>query len=348
MDNFRRLTVITISVIFLLSGAFLCEAQYPRGWYTARSTVFRYAKEQDKYILLFVGVAGCPNCQNTYTKFNIPDSPVKKMLDDNYIVWYSDDNNPLRRAENMVYSSEFRKTPNITYPLLFIINPEVPDISVDSTWVSILWTVSNEFDERVLDFLSLNLVSESNLTWYYDDDRDDIFSMAKEQHKYILKVEGRTGSNVCRKVISQFETNPLKKLLEDNYILWYSEFDPATRANITAPFISVIYPHAPDIILESTWGDKDVETLEALFKSYTVSNETVATGNDYKVTVSGNVLQISNPVMNEQIRVFSLTGQQIASVRKNGHTVTVDASHFPKGVVIVSGSSGWSSKLLIN
>ena len=353
MDYLRRLTIVTIATFFLFSSAFYCVAAYPGTWLSVRSTVFRYAQEQDKYILLFVGISGCDFCITTHGQFTDPESPVKKILDDNYIIWYSDDKNPQRLAENLVYSTEVRKKSNIYYPLLFIINPEVPDVSIDSSWTpsnTKLYArvdgdlVANipEFNDFFINFLSFDLLSGSSLKWYKN--KEEVFNLAKQQNKYVFKLEGRGGSNVCRQVIKQLDSNTLKKLLQDNYILWYDEFDPDVHPGVKAPAISVIYPYAPDIILDSTGGYQEVEVLESLLKSHTVSNETVASGN--QVTVLGNVIQVSNQVKNEQIRIFSLTGQQLAFVRKIDDTVTIDASHFPKGVVIVAGSSGWSTKIL--
>jgi trans-2-enoyl-CoA reductase len=58
------------------------------------------------------------------------------------------------------------------------------------------------------------------------------------------------------------------------------------------------------------------------------------------------MLQISNQTNDEQISVYTLAGKQIASVRKKETTIQIDASSFPKGVLIVGSSAGWNSKII--
>ena len=352
MNHLKRLTSLTV---FLFSCVYFCHAAVPKEWVTIKTIAFNSALEQDKYIILFVGMTGCRNCNETSDCMIDPELPFKQILDDNFIVWYSDENNPQRKAENLVYSQEIRNEA-LSFPFLFIINPSDPEISIASMWVDGRWGKGTVFTNHLLSFLTTDLISGSSLKWYKNE--DEVFQLAQQQSKFIFKLVGRGTSNECKAVLKQLEASPLNKILQDNYILWYSEYNSSVLAEAKplsgeaddlpakVPYISIIYPGAPDQIVDAVWGYQDVGTLEDFLKSHTVSNETVDSGN--KVTVLENVIQISNQVKNEQIRIFSLTGQQVASIRKNESTVTIDTSHFPKGVVIVSGSSGWNRKLLIN
>jgi hypothetical protein len=141
-------------------------------------------------------------------------------------------------------------------------------------------------------------------------------------------------------------------MLEDNYILWFTTEVKETTASTYAedspvlhPYISIIYPDLWDTKLESSFGYQDAKALETIIKKYTVSNETIIADN--QVTVSGNIIQITNRNSKEQIKIFSLSGQQVASIRKNGYTAQIDASSYPKGVLVVAGSSGWSKKIIV-
>ena len=358
MNYLKRLTAVTV---FLLSCTYFCYAAVPKEWVQIKTIAFKNALDEDKYILLFVGMTGCLNCNNTTDSLTNPALPLKQILDDNYIVWWSDDNNPLRRAENEVYSAAIKAEGNahpntVAFPLIFIINPAEPDISINSLWSSARWNIRGYRGvDSLKNFLTIDLTAGSSLKWYKNE--DEVFQLAQQQRKFIFKLDGRGTSEACKKVLKQLEINPLSKLLQDNYILWYSEYNSSALTGVEplqgeddnlpviAPYISIIYPGAPDQIVDAIWGYQDVETLEDFLKSNTVSNEFVASAN--KVTVTGNYIQISNRIRNEQIRVFTLTGQQIASIGKNDYTVTIDASNFPEGVLIVSGSSGWSSKILV-
>ena len=347
MNNIRSLTVSITSFIVLITCAFVCSAASMSDWENDREKVFKLAKEQDKFIVLFVGRPTCPISQGTYTNFTDPAGPLKKMLDDNYIVWYSHHDDTDSQAEVSVYTEEILIVARYL-PLLVIINPDEPGKVVKSLWG--MKTV-----DQLQSFLTVDLFSGIGLKWRTN--KDEVFKLAKDLSKFIFKFEGKSTSADCHKVMKQLNTNPLKKLLEDNYILWYCDFNPDDYAGVKllagddentpvkAPSISIIYFKEPDNLIDRVWGYRDVGTLQEMLKSHTVSNGIIAP--KPKVTVRGNVLHISNLIHNEQIEVFTLTGQRIASIRKNTDTFTIDASYFPKGTLVVSGSSGWSAKIIV-
>ncbi|MDR0796749.1 MAG: thioredoxin family protein [Tannerella sp.] len=228
MNNLKKIKVLTISTLLLFSGVFFSEAQdyAVKNWNKDKDEVFKLAKEQGKFILLFAGRESCGNCQHTSDVFNDPERPLKQIIDDNYICWYS--NTPSSR----VYEENAR-----------------------------------EYIDQIL----------------------------------------------------------------------------ALRPS-ALPLLSVINPHEPGKNVAILWGKQDVETLKKMLSAYTVSNETIRSENN--VTISGNVLYITNRTKNEQIYVFTLSGQHVASFDKKEYHTAFNASHFPKGILVIHSSTGWSVKII--
>lgn len=354
MTSLRSFKVFTIFSIMFLSSSFFCSSQVIF-WNHKQAEAFRIAQEQDKFILLFVGRPNCAICQRTsdmlstnyfYTLEgpNTMAGPLKSVVDKNYSPWYSYRDNYDNQVEVSVYTEEILKVAK-TLPLVFIINPDDPGKVVKSFWGA-------QTVEQLEAFLTINLLSGSNLNW--NKDAETVFNLAKEQKKYIFKLEGKGTSHFSHQVMKLLHADPLKKLLDNNFILWYSEFDPdmhnATSTGdenkpISAPYISIIYQEEPDNMLDAIWGYQDAETLEAILKSFPVSNG--ITASDNHVSVSGNVLHLSNQIQYEQIQVFTLTGQRIANIQKNECAIKIDASYFPKGALVVYSSSGWSKKIVV-
>ena len=343
MNSLKSITVFTICTLFMFSGSFFSAAQVTFTWNQDKDEVFKMAKEEDKFILLFVGRPTCPICQRTYGYFTDSEGPLMPVIDENFITWYSYRDDPKRQEEVQVYTAEILQEATLL-PLLSIINPDVPGKNVVTQWGSRTVEVLQEF-------LTVDLLTGSKLTWYRD--KDKVLELAGKENKSVLKIVGRGTSPNCQKVMQQLNEEPFKKMLEENFILWYSADIPedyrekdGEEVTQTLPYISIIRPESPDNLLTELWGVQDDESLEEILKNYTVSNETVLS-NNHKVSVYGNVLLISNQTDNEQILVFSLTGKRIASVYKNGFAVRIDTSNFPKGVLIVQSSTGWSTKVLI-
>ena len=151
--------------------------------------------------------------------------------------------------------------------------------------------------------------------------------------------------------MKNLNTEPLKKIVEERFILWYSAFEAvdgsftfSTLFPLTLPLLYLIDPDNPDDISEPVSGYQDIEVLSEMLNSFT-ANEIIL--QDIVVTLQGNVLRISNLINNEQIRVYTWTGRMAAIIRKNDYSVRVDASNFPKGLLIISSSSGWSAKMIV-
>jgi thioredoxin-related protein len=353
--------VLTISMLLLLPGTFHVTAQAFK-WSQDKEEVFRLAKEQDRYILLFIGRPTCSNCQKisdifttnyygTQNGSSSTEGPLMPTIENHFIPWYSYCDDEKSSLEVKIYTDHFYSLIDQGYklalPFLYVINPDDPDNSL----------VSSQGLRSVADLrsiLTFNLLSGSKLKWY--EDEATALSLAAEQNKYVFKLIGKGTSPNCQQLMKQLHVDPLKKLLEDNFILLYIN---ASEANIDVntlsgedettdksfPYFTIIYPPEPDVCLIESWGLKETATIQTILKTYPVANDQILQAN--KVKVLNNTLQISNQTNNEQIYVFTLTGQQITSVHKKEATIRIDTSSFPKSLLIVYSSTGWSSKIII-
>ena len=373
MSHFKTISILTLSALFLFTGAFFSHAQdysewVMENWNKDKEEVFKTAKEQDKFILLFVGRPTCGACQDMSEMLCNPDNPFKQILDDNYITWYkfvpqTDMENWFEdedsKAEVFEYIEEFYEERlaglNRQLPWLYIINPDREGESVASSYRP---TPEYRPDEETMrQFLAVDLLESNNLDWYVAEYK--VFELAREQKKYIFKFRGNGASPNSQRMITLLQNEPLKQLLEENYILWYEdESDCGCDIILSAPvepkdteddinllpYISIIDPRLPDHLLEELWGVQDVEILEGILKKYTVSIETISTAN--KVFVAGNQLLISNQTIDEQINIYSVAGQVVMTVRKNDFNASIDLSNLPKGVFVIHSSAGWIEKVV--
>ena len=358
-NNLKRLTVITIFSCLLFANAFHCFADELKWLENDKEEIIKMAKEQDRFILLFVGNHDCPLCNISLQYFNDPSGKLRKIIDENYVTWFVSyylPGPPWIQADLepvSPYISDYESNKNAgertNFPILAIINPDDPDEDFTSYWGTGARTI-----EELYNFISAppDIMADQELTWH--ENKDKVFGLAKEQGKNIFKFVGRPTSPNSNNVMKQLTANPLKELLDDNFILWYSSDDSDVQIRAlgdepnrhTLPYITIIDPDDPTNILDVMWGDMDVEQLEEFIKSNTpVSNEIISSDNI--VTVQDNLLYISNLTKDEHIQIFTLSGQQIAFTRKNDNSITIDASNFPRGVVVVHSSTGWSKKIII-
>ena len=351
MNYLKSLTSATIAFILSFSSVFFCTADDIIWNEGSKATIYNLAKEQDRFVLMFGGSPGCLYCRNSLINFNT-EGDHKIIIEEDYFTWYNDLDKWQNREDIRAWMNEFDAA-NIAAdngfnrPILAVINPDDPDNDY-----KLYWNSGNRTVSELLNLInSPNLLSGQTLVW--NESRDEVFELAKEQGKKILKLVGKATSPNSKKVMKQLTEEPLKQMLEDNFILWLcsdiTELPLTTYAPTppnTLPYISIINPDEPDDNLNETYGYQDVVALEEMLLPYAVSNEIVASDN--KVFFSGNILQIANRFNNEQIQIYTLTGQRIASIRKNDYSVKINASHFPKGALIVYSSSGWSTKIINN
>ncbi len=366
METIKTISVLAICSLFLLIAPFFCEAlEYNQWvmdhWSQDKEKTFKTAKEKDKFVLLFVGRPTCPTCKKMSELFCNPANPIKKFIEDNFVTFYKCLDSEEDRTDVYEYIGQLwyeRDTLKLVrqIPWLFIINPDNKAESVAS-W----YRPYPEFepdDETMMKFLSVDLSIGSALDWYSNE--ETVFELANAQNKNIFKFVGRGTSPDCQKMMDCLNEEPFKKILHDNYILYYINENDDCGCDVTFsapenpeeggetvvfPYISIINPKDPDKPLKELWGVQEAEGLEAILLKYTVSNEKIFLMNE--IFVWGNTLTISNHTHSEQINVFTMTGQQLASIRKNDFSVRIDTSHFPKGVLIINSSAGWSAKFIL-
>ena len=358
--NYLR-SFMVFSTVLLFTGAYQVAAQ-SFNWSQNKDEVFRLAKEQDRFILLFVGRSDCPICQRTSDIFTTnyyrtqegsgsKAGPLKSLIDNNFIPWYSPRNDVKSQADVKIYTAHLdalvEQGFTLTLPFLYVINPDEPEKIAATSWGALSV-------ENLRSLLTFNLLSGSKLEWY--EDEETALNLAKEQNKYVFKLIGKGASPNSQQLMKQLNVDPLKKLLENNFILLYIN---ASEANIdiktlsgevgttakSFPYITIMYPVYPDVMLFESWGIQKTSTMESILKTYPVSNDNIL--QDNKVNVLNKTLYISNQTNNEQIYIFTLTGKQIASVRKNHTTFQMDVSSFPKGMLVVYSSAGWNLKIVV-
>ena len=335
-----------------------------QNWHREKDEVFRIARKQDKFIFLLIGRYECPRCHATIAQFK--DEQLSKIVDNEYILWFSYRDSSKRQKEVQIYVDEMYATMAPTsLPLFFIIDPN------DST-KTVKYNFSYKIATYLANFMAFDLPIKQGLKWY--EDTSVIFEMAKNQKKLILKFVGTGTSNNSKEMLKLLESSPLSQMLNDNYILWYkrhidapvktssdvfTQDVPDTEDNEdlddaeipeeiikTAPYIYIIDPEYPNVNIAEIWGLQDVETLKDLLED-PVSNENINLS-DNKVSLKNNTLYISNSTDSETISVYSIAGQRIDVFQKSEPSITVNASSFPNGVLIIHSSKGWSAKVIKN
>jgi len=146
---------------------------------------------------------------------------------------------------------------------------------------------------------------------------------------------------------------PIKSILEEKYILLFIElttpmvwpYSEEVGDPTVPPYIRITNP-ADWSYMWTESGLQNLETLEQLLNEAIVPNENVSSQQDNNVFIHKNSLYVSNHTNNEIIKVFSVMGQQVYAFQKKDYQVTIDASLFPKGILIISSSQGWNVKII--
>ena len=347
MNYLRSITIATIASLLMFSSPFYCTAEDIVWDEGNKEDAFRMAREQDRFVLVLLGTYSCGWCNQLKNWLN---GSLRKIVDDNYYPWFVFQDSEIHQSISN-YTAEYDALLAVigkSRPIILIINPN----ETDDDFI-IFWPPESRNEQTVRQKITPpSLFSYSDLNWY--ETRNEAIKSAKEQGKYIFKLVGRATSPNSKKVITQLNESPLKEMLENNYVLWQSsdiwdanlddESSEGEEVAKTLPYITIMNPDEPDIILEENWGAPTAATLEGMLKKYTVSNDNILTKN--KAFISGNVLHISNQTTNELIRIYSLDGQNITTVHKNDYAISIDASQLPKGVFIIHSTAGWSAKAL--
>ena len=212
-------------------------------------------------------------------------------------------------------------------------------------------------------FASNNFCAAEDLIWH--EDKDEVFKIAKEQGKLIFLLVGRETCGNCQGTRRLLNEEPLRPIVDDNYIMWFSDRDNNDRKaevkiytdkfdiqskiqSMLLPFLYIIDPNEPEKYLVAEWGYDKVkapEILMTLIVEHTTSNDFVFEP-EQKVFLSYGTLNIYNNMQDEYIFVHSIEGKFITSFHKKDNRLTIDASRFPKGILVVSSSKRWSSKII--
>jgi thioredoxin-related protein len=85
MINLKKITAV-VSSLMLFSNVFVLAADdlvWPEG---TKAEILKLAKEQDRFVLLFVGNYNCPLCQASWAYFN--QNTLRQIIEDNYNTWF--------------------------------------------------------------------------------------------------------------------------------------------------------------------------------------------------------------------------------------------------------------------
>jgi hypothetical protein len=128
----------------------------------------------------------------------------------------------------------------------------------------------------ILSLFSGSGTESAELVW--QTSKETAVSMAKDQGKYILLLAGRIvllgGLQNCPNceyminIVFESTSPPIKALIEEEYILWYSDVDTSQEWEIytsglenfiTLPLICIIDPNDSDTYLDRTTGIQDTQ-----------------------------------------------------------------------------------------
>jgi thioredoxin-related protein len=121
-------TAFTITILILLvlmiTSAYATELK----WEKSAQSAFTKAMSEKKKILLFVGRNNCGNCKYMFTQvFESEKPPVKTLLQNNFVLWFSD------ADESTEWHRTARGLSEIPLPLICIIDPDSDKVYEDRT-----------------------------------------------------------------------------------------------------------------------------------------------------------------------------------------------------------------------
>lgn len=195
----------------------------------------------------------------------------------------------------------------------------------------------------------------------------EAFERAKAEGKYVFLMAGRTTCSNCRGTLESIHTQAVQSILNDSYVIWYFDWetvkngktdtegknyvDTALDMGITVlPALYIIKPETdtePETLCKFAWGKHSEAKLTTFLdiENQPVANESI-TLSPNKLYISENTLFISNNNANETITIYTISGQVVNSFHKKNTDETLSVKTFPKGVLIIKSSAGWSSKFL--
>ncbi|MDD4515284.1 T9SS type A sorting domain-containing protein [Massilibacteroides sp.] len=206
--------------------------------------------------------------------------------------------------------------------------------------------------------------SYQDLIKLFNTSKTEVFKQAEAEGKYIFLFAGRIGCKKCIETLESINAESNKSILEKEYVLWYIDWDKVSNTtNLTIegknyveeakrkgiedlPALFIINPYEPEesVSFVSGWNnEKEINTL-LTSQGRPVSNEMIET-TSVNISLSGNLLYISNNILCETVSIYTITGQKVTSFAKET-TETVNAKILPKGILIIKSSAGWNTKIL--
>lgn len=202
-----------------------------------------------------------------------------------------------------------------------------------------------------------NVSIYDGMTWYLR--KTDALNSARSQGKQVFFLWGKTTcgySNAVRRLLAK---EPLKSVVDENYILWFADTETYDRFSpdvvdylsglpsyITFPAICIIDTFDIKVPHGLRMGPQSEEELQEMLNLY-VANDYIESANDsYNAYVYQNSLVITSSA-DEEINVFTISGSLIDRFHKTGHLFTRDVNMYPSGILFVTGSSGWMKKVII-
>jgi hypothetical protein len=199
-----------------------------------------------------------------------------------------------------------------------------------------------------------------NNTWYLD--KQTAINEAKAQNKQVFICYGRMSCANTGNVRKLLGTESFRSLVDDTFVLWfinsdslsrfskaleeYMGFDVFPALSYTLPLLRMIYVHDINLSSSVSEGNKTAEQLKSYMLQYVANPQVTSIVPDIKVYVSGKTLTVNGRSTNETINVYSITGSLVGKFTKTEQNVTKDISSYPSGILIVSGSSGWTKKVI--
>ena len=109
--------------------------------------------------------------------------------------------------------------------------------------------------------------------------------------------------------------------------------------------LCVIDPSDPTKAYGIRTGAYDIDDLTAMLEQY-VSNDYISDTEKVFVYVSGNNLVIQGDFKEEVIYVYSVTGTLVDQFIKDDNNFYRSLSAYPKGILMINSSSGWTRKII--
>lgn len=196
------------------------------------------------------------------------------------------------------------------------------------------------------------------MTWYLK--KKEAFEIAREQNKYVFLLWGRDACEKCEALRVDVARCPVQTVIAKHYILWYSDCDVYDREHsdvtdylssfpkgiIPLPVTCIINPADEKKAYGLQNGDYDPYELAELLDN-TVGNEPVVHSEKVGVYVYENRLTVKNEVAREVVRIYTVTGALVDSFLKTTYEIDRNTLAYPIGMLVVTGSSGWTRKIVI-